>query len=202
MKPIEIGKLLRASISGFVVGCRLSQMETPSLGALVRVKLEPDYQIYGLITEIHIEDDGLVRQLATSEGISAEVIADNRENRNVPVEISVLAVGYRQGGKVSHLLPPRPALSLDTIYLCTDDEVIEFTADNRFGYFRHILRAQEMPVAEIVAAHLRQVQVIQYHRGNSFWLETASRELITLMRDDYPTLMNVLGALADLDIVQ
>jgi hypothetical protein len=202
MKPIEIGKLLRASISGFVVGCRLSQMETPSLGALVRVKLEPDYQIYGLITEIHIEDDGLVRQLATSEGISPEVIADNRENRNVPVEISVLAVGYRQGGKVSHLLPPRPALSLDTIYLCTDDEVIEFTADNRFGYFRHILRAQEMPVAEIVAAHLRQVQVIQYQRGNSSWLETASRELITLMRDDYPTLMNVLGALADLDIVQ
>jgi hypothetical protein len=202
MKPIEIGKLLRASISGFVVGCRLSQMETPSLGALVRVKLEPDYQIYGLITEIHIEDDGLVRQLATSEGISPEVIADNRENRNVPVEISVLAVGYRQGGKVSHLLPPRPALSLDTIYLCTDDEVIEFTADNRFGYFRHILRAQEMPVAEIVAAHLRQVQVIQYQRGNPSWLETASRELITLMRDDYPTLMNVLGALADLDIVQ
>jgi hypothetical protein len=202
MKPIEIGKLLRASISGFVVGCRLSQMETPSLGALVRVKLEPDYQIYGLITEIHIEDDGLVRQLATSDGISPEVIADNRENRNVPVEISVLAVGYRQGGKVSHLLPPRPALSLDTIYLCTDDEVIEFTADNRFGYFRHILRAQEMPVAEIVAAHLRQVQVIQYQRGNSSWLETASRELITLMRDDYPTLMNVLGALADLDIVQ
>jgi len=202
MKPIEIGKLLRASISGFVVGCRLSQMETPSLGALVRVKLEPDYQIYGLITEIHIEDDGLVRQLATSEGISPEVIADNRENRNVPVEISVLAVGYRQGGKVSHLLPPRPALSLDTIYLCTDDEVIEFTAENRFGYFRHILRAQEIPVAEIVAAHLRQVQVIQFHRGNSSWLETASRELITLMRDDYPTLMNVLGALADLDIVQ
>jgi hypothetical protein len=59
-----------------------------------------------------------------------------------------------------------------------------------------------MPVAEIVAAHLRQVQVIQYQRGNPSWLETASRELITLMRDDYPTLMNVLGALADLDIVQ
>lgn len=201
MNPIEIGKLLRASITGFVVGCRLSQMETPSLGALVRVKLEPDYQIYGLITEIRIEDDGLVRQLATTASISPEVIADNRENRNVPVEISVLSVGYRQGGKVSHLLPPRPALSLDTIYLCTEAEVLEFTTGNLFGYFRHILRSQEIPAAEIVAAHLRQVQAIQAHHGNSAWLEAAARELITLMRDDYPTLMNVLGALADMDLV-
>ncbi len=200
MKPIEIGKLLRASIRGFVVGCRLSQIETPSLGALVRVKLEPDYQIYGLITEIRIEDDGLVRQLATSDSVSAEVIADNRENRNVPVEIGVLAIGYRQGGKISHLLPPRPALSLDTIYLCNDQEVLEFTAGNRFGYFRHILQAQDISVAEVIAAHLKQVQAVQVYSGNSSWLEAASRELITLMRDDYPTLMTVLGALADMDV--
>ncbi len=201
MKPIEIGKLLRASLSGFVVGCRLSQIETPSLGALVRVKLEPDYQIYGLINEIRIEDDGLVRQLATSDSISAEVIADNRVNRNVPVEIGVLAVGYRQGGKISHLLPPRPALSLDIIYLCTEQEIVEFTGENRFGYFRHILRSQEIPVAEVVAAHLKQVQTVQAHTGNSGWLEAATRELITLMRDDYPTLLSVLGSLADMDVV-
>ena len=137
--------------------------------------------------------------MATSDSVSPEVIADNRENRNVPVEIGVLAVGYQQGGKVSHLLPPRPALSLDTIYLCNDQEVLEFTADNRFGYFRHILQAQDISVAEVIAAHLKQVQVIQVYSGNSSWLEAASRELITLMRDDYPTLMTVLGALADMD---
>ena len=63
MTQLEIGRLLRASIAGFVVGCRVNQLTAPSFGALVRVPLEANYQIYGLIYDIHIDDDGLVRQL-------------------------------------------------------------------------------------------------------------------------------------------
>src|SRR5512139_973261 len=100
---IEIGRLLRANTSSFVVGCRVSQLETPAFGALARVPLTNDYQIYGLIHDIHIDDDGLVRQLVTAEGVEENIIADNRENRNVPVEISVLAVGYKQNGRIYHL---------------------------------------------------------------------------------------------------
>ena len=43
--------------------------------------------VFGLIYDIHIDDDGLVRQLVTAEDDPDEVIADNRLNRNVPVEI-------------------------------------------------------------------------------------------------------------------
>jgi hypothetical protein len=200
MKTIEIGKLLRASTSGFVVGCRLNQMNTPSLGALVSVHLEPDYQVYGIITDIHIDDDGLVRQLVTSENISPEIIADNRVNRNVPVEISVLAVGFQQGEMISHLLPPRPPLSLDTIYGCSSTEIVAFTNSGRFGYFRHILRAQEFPIPEILAAHIQQAQSAHLECGDPAWLEAATQELVTLLRDDYQMLMNVLGALADMNV--
>ena len=69
MKDLEIGRLLRAGTAGFVVGCRVSQVESPSFGALIRVPLADDYQIYGLIHDIHIDDDGLVRQLVTAEGV-------------------------------------------------------------------------------------------------------------------------------------
>ncbi|MGE5123222.1 MAG: hypothetical protein ACM3H7_01800, partial [Acidobacteriaceae bacterium] len=141
MTQFEIGRLLRAGTTGFVVGCRVSQMEAPSFGALVRVALEGDYQVFGLIYDLHIDDDGLVRQLVTAEGVEEAVIADNRLNRNVPLELSVLAVGYQLQGKISHLLPPRPPLSLDKIYLCTPAEVRQFTHTGRFGYFRHVLRA-------------------------------------------------------------
>ncbi len=202
MKPIEIGRLMRASATGFVVGCSLSQLEAPSLGALVRVPLEPDYQIYGLITDIRVEDDGLVRQLVTNTELSPEVIADNRLNRNMPVEISVIAVGYDRSGRVYHLLPPRPALSLDSIYLCTPEEFIRFTGDNRFGYFRHILHAQDIPVAEVLAAHIQQGADIHSTAGEPGWLEAAAKELITLLRDDYPALMMVMSALADLEMVE
>lgn len=200
MKAIEIGKLLRASTSGFVVGCRLSQINTPSLGALVAVLLENDYRVFGLITDIHIDDDGLVRQLATSENISPEIIADNRLNRNVPVEISVLAVGYAQGEQISHLLPPRPPLSLDTIYQCGAADLVNFTRSGHFGYFRHIFRSQDFPVPEVLAAHLQQAQAAHRQSGDPAWLESATQEIITLLRDDYQLLMNVLGALADMNV--
>ena len=117
-QAIQIGRLLRAGTPGFVVGCRVTQLDTPSFGALVKAPVSADYEIYGLIYDIHIDDDGLVRQLVTAEGVDESVINDNRVNRNVPLEMSVLAVGYRQGGQIYHLLPPRPPLSLDVIYLC------------------------------------------------------------------------------------
>jgi hypothetical protein len=197
MKQYEIGRLLRAGTTGFVVGCRVAQIDAPSFGAMVKVKLDGDYQVYGLIHDIHIDDDGLVRQLVTAEGVAEAVIADNRVNRNVPLELSVLTVGYRMDGKISHLLPPRPPLSLDVIYLCNAEEIRQFTDEGRFGYFRHLLRAMDLPVGELLAAHIQQAGAAHAEVSDAQWMKRATQELITLLRDDYGTLMSVLGALGD-----
>jgi hypothetical protein len=194
MASIRIGHLLRAGTTGFVAGCSVSQMETPAFGTLVRAPLDKDYSVYGLIHDIHIDDDGLVRQLVTAGNISAEVMHDNRERRIVPVEMSVLAVGCELGGKISNLLPPRPPLSLDEIFLCTDAELAKFTSAGKFGYFRHVLQAQDIPIGELLAAHILQVK---QRTKNDKWVEQATQELITLLRDDYPTLMSVVGALGE-----
>ncbi len=191
-QQIEIGRLLRAGTTGFVAGCRVSQLTVPAFGALVRAPLGEGYQVYGLIHDIHIDDDGLVRQLVTADNVSEEVMKDNRERRIVPVEMSVLAVGYEQDGKVHHLLPPRPPLSLDVIYLCNEKELARFT--EKFGYFRHILNAKDAPVGEVIAAHIQQAQ--SAHK-DKIWKDKATSEVITLLRDDYPTLMSVLGALGE-----
>ncbi len=200
---IEIGRLLRAGTTGFVAGCRVSQLTVPAFGALVRAPLNDGYQVYGLIHDIHIDDDGLVRQLVTSNNVSDDVMRDNRENRIVPVEMSVLAVGYEQDGKVHHLLPPRPPLSLDVVYLCDDKDLVRFT--QKFGYFRHILNSKDVPIGEVLAAHILQAGrawrmnsgTLRQGSGQA-WVESATQEVITLLRDDYPTLMSVLGALADI----
>lgn len=198
MRAIEIGRLLRAATSGFVVGCRVSQLEAPSFGGLVRVALQENYQVYGLIYDIHIDDDGLVRQLVTADNVDDSIIADNRLNRNVPLEMSVLSAGYQQDGRISHLLPPRPPLSLDVIYLCDNEEIRRFTSAGRFGYFRHVLRNPDLPVGELLAAHIQQAAQAHAEIGNiDEWKNAAIRELITLLRDDYPSLVSVLSALAD-----
>jgi len=71
---IEIGRLLRAGTTGFIAGCRVSQFTVPALGSLVRAHLGDSYQVYGLIYDIHIDDDGLVRQLVTADNVSEEVL--------------------------------------------------------------------------------------------------------------------------------
>ncbi len=108
--------------------------------------------------------------------------------------MSVLAVGYEQDGKIYHLLPPRPPLSLDVIYLCSEEELAAFTGAGKFGYFRHILQAKYLPIGEVLAAHILEVK---NKTKNEKWVAQATQELITLLRDDYPTLMSVLGALGE-----
>ncbi len=197
MNTIELGRLLRASTQGCVIGCKVSQQEAPDFGGMVKIPLDDGTQVYGLVHDIHIDDDGLVRQLVISPSVADEVIADNRVNRNVPVEMSVLFIGYRQGERIYHLLPPRPPLSLDAIYACTPAEICQFTSAGRFGYLRHILRSQDLPTGELLAAHVRQAGQAQAQAGNRAWVDEISQELIILLRDDYNLLISVLGALAD-----
>lgn len=200
MSAIEIGRLLRAGTTGCVIGCRVSQLDIPVFGGLVSIPLESGYQVYGLIHDIHIDDDGLVRQLVTTPDLSEDVLLDNRINRNVPVEISVLFCGYELAGRISHLLPPRPPLSLDAIYTCSPEELVRFTGTGQFGYFRHVLRNEDIPLGELLATHLEQAGLAHSAAGNSVWIRSATQELITLLRDDYPSLVGVLSALRDAQI--
>jgi hypothetical protein len=66
-----------------------------------------------------------------------------------------------------------------------------------FGYFRHILRARDLPAGELLAAHLQKANQVHLQFENHAWLDMAIEELITLLRDDYPVLMSLLGALGD-----
>ncbi len=49
-----------------------------------------------------------------------------------------------------------------------------------------------------LAAHIQLANRCHVEHGNCNWSSSAVQELITLLRDDYPTLMTVLGALSDI----
>lgn len=195
---IPIGKLLRADNNQFLAGCRVRELQTPALGSMVRVSLEDQTDIFGLILNIIINDDGLVRQLVSGVSIPGEYAADNRFNRNLPVEIRVLMVGYRIDGRIFHQLPPRPPLSLDQLYLCDSREVADFTSHG-LGYLRHILRLNDQPIEELLVKHLAQARRVQDSLGNSSWYEAACQRLILLLKDDYPRLTQVLDALSEME---
>jgi len=196
MEEIKIGRLLRSTNTEFVVGCRVNQLGPPSFGSMVRIKTKADIDTYGLIYNITVNDDSLVRQLAIAQNIPETVIADTQENRSVPIEISVLTIGYKIGGKITHLPPPTPPLSLNEITLCSKEEILNFTKANRLGYLRQILKHPEVPAAELLAAHFIQVNEAHSKLGSSDWILNASKQLTMLLRDDFAALNDVFGALA------
>lgn len=192
----EIGRVLRASTAGFAIGSRVSQLSAPSFGCLVKAQpVEQREAIYGLIYDMHIDDDPLVRRLVMAEDQRQSVIEDQRNNRLLPLEMSVLTVGYRLGGELFQGLPPRPPLNLDPVFLCQEpDEVRDFTQTS--GYLRLILRtaAERVPVDQLLVAHIRQTYLL---RGEDMaWVKRTIRELIELLRSDYDLLIPTLEALS------
>jgi hypothetical protein len=195
---LQVGRLLRSNTRACVAGC-LPAQTFPAFGALVSIDLDHDLSAFGLVSDIHIDDDGLVRQLATTPNISEAVILDNRLNRNVPVELSILFIGHHSRGNISHLLPPRPPLSLDRVIACGDEDICAFSGTGRLGYLRYILEAEDVPATDLLAAHLLQAARAHDALNQPEWRAQAIEKIITLLRDDYPRLMNVLQAIADVE---
>ena len=68
MSSPEVGRVLRASTSGFAVGCRVNQLSVPAFGSLVKAQpIDEGEAIYGLIYDMHIDDDPLIRRLVLAE---------------------------------------------------------------------------------------------------------------------------------------
>lgn len=197
MTAIPIGRLLRANTTGCAMGCRLNQGSTPAFGDMIRISLNDGKRIYGLVHEIHIDDDGLVRQLVSTE-VAPEIIEDNRQNRNVPIEMSVVFIGWEDElGHVFHTRVPYPPLTLDEIFRCDDEDILRFTSREQPGYLRALLRNEELPAADLLTAHLTQVLSLSRHPDSDGWRERYLNEVIALMKDDYPQLMDVLTAVSN-----
>lgn len=178
---IEVGRIIRSSTTRFAVGCQVLRPQVPVFGSLVKVGVLGDDEIYGLIDDVRMEDDPYVRQVAALEVERPEIIEDMRRNRQVPIEVGVLVVGYRQGNSIYHRLPPQPPLSLDVIRTCAADELVAFT--ERFGYFRLVLDSSDLPADELLAAHLRYTAKARGDSGQAFLLD-AGRELARLLSTD------------------
>ena len=94
-----IGKVLRSNTRSFVFGTKVPKTDVPLFGSLVKTQIQ--YQnavIYGLIYNIEILDDGMTKMLSVAEDVTREEIEWQR-SRRVPVEASVLSVGYKAEGE-------------------------------------------------------------------------------------------------------
>lgn len=185
---LPVGRVLSSSTASFSIGTKTFAAEVPRFGGFVKVDAPDGSQVIGLIYDVLIEDDPFVRQMIGAE-VDDVYIADQRQNRQVPIEISVLVVGHIRDGKMYQYLPAQPPISLDQIVTCSSDEVIRFTND--FTYFRTVLDAKEARSDELLAASLRSAAEARGSSGRDF-LVRAGRELSRLLAFDAVRLEGLL----------
>lgn len=190
-QPI-IGNVLRASTVGFVCGTRSQNIHQSTFGEFVRTRHgdETGVDVIGVIHAISIDDDPMVRQMIMANNMNPSTVQDQRAHRMVPVEISVLNVGYMEHGVIYQMLPPRPPLSLDHVELCAYDTIRDFTA--RLDFLRLIIEAGEVPTEQLLAASLRIAAQARPENEQVAFLVAAGRRLAALLAHDLPRLQHVL----------
>ncbi len=193
--PIPVGRILRASNRGFVVGCRVMQPDIPVFGSFVRADLPSGVAVYGLIYDVTLQDDRFVRHVVVAEP-EPEVILDQQKNRQVPIEVSVLSIGCRMGERVLHCVPPQPPITMEFLYQCSPDEVREIT--RQLDYFRLVLGASGVPADDLLVASLRFAADARLPQERASFLLEAGRELTRLLADDLLRLDGLLRQLAQL----
>jgi hypothetical protein len=189
-----VGRVLRSSIRGFVVASRIPEPDVPVFGSFVKAEIQQGAtDLIGLVYDIQIADDPFIRQLALQEEPDQVAVADQLEIRGVPIEVGVVAVGYRNGDNIFHGLPPQPPIMLNRILICDDDEVRAFT--ERLDFLRLLLDSREVPADELIVACLCLVAQTRPESERRPFLLNAGRELARLMGADLVRLEALLGRL-------
>ena len=188
-----IGRVLRASTRGYACGTHSIRIGYQhDFGAFVKAPIANDSEMMavGIIYAVEVKDDLLINELIMAETVDASVLRDQRENRMIPVEISILNVGYGVGTAFFHSLPPRPPMSLSEVKLCTAEEVYYFTQYPEF--FRLVLKASEVPSDDLLAAMLRYAAGAYLEEERYNFMVRCGRQLTRLLSTDTRRLASIL----------
>jgi hypothetical protein len=194
LEDIIVGRVLRSSTTGFDCGTHSTRLgERHSFGAFVEVPIANSNMIYaiGLIYAVRVDDDPLVAELVRADTVEENVLRDQRENRLIPVEISVINVGWRDNVRTVAGLAPRPPMSLSDVVSCAPEVVRDFV--DKHDFFRIVLNASEVPSDDLVAASLRYAAAAAYEESERETFFTDSgRKIVRLLGNDLKRLGHLL----------
>jgi hypothetical protein len=188
IQVINIGNVLRADIRGFVIASRIPEPEVPTFGTFVSAPIQHNQaQLIGLVYDIRLQDDPFLRNLAVTvrpgDPIFDEIIKDQRENRVIPVEISVASVAYHYTDDVEcrYGLPPQPPMILHQIAVCTPEEVRRITRSPDF--MRALLDNRDIPADELIPTALLRAAPLHTDSNDGFLLNAGRYLARNLGRD-------------------
>jgi len=187
-----VGEVIEASTTDFVAQC-YELYQSPPLGSLVKTTDLP-VELYGIVynaTTASLEPGRRPIARGKDEASEEEIYRSSPQLlKLLRTEFSALMVGHRQGDKLYHYLPPKPARIHSFVYLCSPDEVREFSQS--LDFLNILINTHlPVPVEELVAASLRQMSQV-YEDPHTF-LVVAGKELAILLGGEFNRLKAILG---------
>ncbi|MBN1488065.1 MAG: hypothetical protein JW981_10515 [Anaerolineae bacterium] len=184
---ITIGSVLSADIRGFVVASRIPEPDVPTFGTFVNAPIQQaQASVIGIVYDIRLEPDPFLRGIAATVNEAdeqyREVIADQREVRLLPVEISAISVGYRDNEGYQPGLPPQPPMLLHQITVCTKEEVNELTQKPDFLHI--LLESRDVPADELIITVLQRTARLRPEQEREQYLLSAARYLARYLGKD------------------
>jgi len=189
---MRIGEVIETGSAGFVAAS-FELNRPPELGSLVKVEVDEDGRVYGVVSYGMTAglDPGRRAVRRSSEGVyDAAIYRENPQLRQLlRTEFSVVLVGWAHHGSAWQQLPPQPPPLHYSVQGCTPHEVRVFS--DHLLYLRLLLSAgAQLPGEQLLAAHLRHVY--QARGQDRTWLELAAREVASLLKQDTERLLVVL----------
>ncbi len=200
-----VGRVLRADIRLFVAASRLPEPDVPTFGTFVRAPIQQGRRhLIGLVYDIRLQDDPFLREIAASMPASAEgyeeVIRDQREARAMPVEISIVSVGYRDEEGHRYGLPPQPPMLVHDVFVCGKDEVLAFTEHPDF--LRPLLESRDIPADDLMARALLHAALLRPSNSRRDYLTAMGRYLARYLSGDPLRLEKILRQLMSVPALQ
>jgi HAS barrel domain len=194
--PSHLAEVVETSTTEFLAQCLspddLKLAVMPEFGSLVKARDEESgNQILAAVyaaTTAPIDSVHRARAL----GLSIEELREEQPQifAMLKTEFRAVILGFTDTqDRCFQFLPPRPPQIHQSVYTCTDQEVIAFS--NQLDFLRPLLDIAGAPTDALTAATLRQIYTIRQHDRE--WLIQAGRNLSLLLRDDYDRLRYILS---------
>ena len=197
MDTQRVGEVIEASTTEFVAQC-YELYQSPPLGSLVKTRDLP-VDLYGIVynattTSLELGRRPIAR--GKDETSEEEIYRSSPQLLELlRSEFSALVVGHRQSDKLHHYLPPEPARIHGFVYLCSPEEVKQFSQS--FGFLNILINARlPVSVEELVAACLRQISQV-YEEDRHDFLVAAGKELAVLLSGEFGKLKAILGRIRE-----
>lgn len=192
----KIGRLLRSTSQSFVFGANIPREQVPAFGSFVKAPFpNGGGEVLGVVYDLVILDNDFLRRLALAETqLSEEVLLDQRQTQ-LPIEVSVLTVGYIHNEKVRCGLPPQPPISLDFIDLCAQEEATALCDSP--DLWRILLQSRQLTSDELLLTVVRnQCEQLPADRRYPF-LRGIAQALTRYLGNDFQRLDILLGRLEE-----